>query len=145
MRKLRKFFGLSSSDRSLLIKSLATLYIVRIGLLLLSFKTLWNLLSIITFDKDDDQSVNQAFIDKVVWAVTVTSRYVPGASCLAQALATYMFLRPRVPETNIQIGVLRSDSGEFKAHAWVECQGVVVIGGVKYLPEFNPILCLRRD
>jgi hypothetical protein len=84
-------------------------------------------------------------IRRVVWAVELTSRRVPGASCLTQALAAKLLLcRWGVP-SHLRIGVARGDQGDFQAHAWLEASGQVVIGDVgleRYakLPSLGPAL-----
>jgi hypothetical protein len=88
---------------------------------------------------------DQACMRQVVWAVTVASRYVPAATCLTQALATQILLSRRGHPTSLRIGVGRSEAGEFQAHAWVECQGRVVIGGIKALSRYTPLLSLGRE
>ena len=95
----------------------------RLGLWLLPFKTLRQLLARKT------QASNQAPIDRVAWAVTVAGRYVPAATCLTQALATQVLLSQHGYEACLRIGVVRGEDGQLQAHAWVESDGVVVIGG----------------
>jgi hypothetical protein len=88
---------------------------------------------------------NQASIRHIVWAVTVASRYVPAATCLTQALATQVLLRRCGYSANLRIGVARSEAGEFQAHAWVEYQGEVVIGGVQAPSRFTPLASLDGE
>ena len=78
-------------------------------------------------------------MEQVVWAVTVASQYVPAATCLTQALAAQVLLSRLGHPASLRIGVSRDEAGEFQAHAWVECQGRVVIGGVQALSRFTPL------
>ena len=50
-------------------------------------------------------------------------------TCLRQALALWFFLARRGVETELRIGVEKSEKGDFAAHAWVERHGHVLIGG----------------
>jgi hypothetical protein len=75
------------------------------------------------------QEVEKASVDKVAWAVMVASHYIPGARCLAQALATQVLLERRGYPTQLRIGFTRGMGGQMSAHAWVESQGRVAIGG----------------
>jgi len=50
------------------------------------------------------------------------------ANCLRQALVTSWMLARRGVETKLVIGV-RKDRDGFAAHAWVEYQGEIIIGG----------------
>jgi hypothetical protein len=62
----------------------------------------------------------------MVWAVDTASRLVPGVSCLAQALAARRLLLEGGHDPKICLGV--SGPERFEAHAWVELDGVPVIG-----------------
>ena len=63
--------------------------------------------------------------------VALASRYVPRATCLTQALATLILLDLYRYPVTLRIGVARNNVGEFEAHAWIESDGSVVIGGSK--------------
>lgn len=66
---------------------------------------------------------------RIVWAVAASARRVPGASCLTQALAVQLLLLRHGYEAELCVGVTRGAAGEFRAHAWVERAGRIVIGG----------------
>lgn len=66
---------------------------------------------------------------RVAWAVRVISRRVPKATCLTQALATQVLLSRFGCASAVRIGVALDDNGLFCAHAWVEVDGLVVVGG----------------
>ena len=145
MERLHKFRCLPSPYRYLFVKSVILLGLVRVGLWLLPFQTLRRLLAHVTRAHAASPGGEQASMRQVVWAVTVASRYVPAATCLTQALATQVLLSRRGHPTSLRIGVGRSEAGEFQAHAWVECQGRVVIGGIKALSRYTPLLSLGRE
>jgi hypothetical protein len=73
--------------------------------------------------------------------VTRVARGVPGATCLTQALATRVLLAWHGQAgAVIRFGV-RHDGGALVAHAWVEHEGRVVIGGPDvgaYVPLDGP-------
>ncbi|MBI5411081.1 MAG: lasso peptide biosynthesis B2 protein, partial [Nitrospirae bacterium] len=69
--------------------------------------------------------------ERIAWAIHVASRYLPGTgNCLVQALATQGLLARHGNPACVRIGVANDEDGRFKAHAWVECDGTIVIGGV---------------
>ena len=78
-------------------------------------------------------------IERVAWAVAVASQYVPMATCLTQALATQVLLGWQGHAARLCIGVTHSAAGQFQAHAWVECQGRIVIGGIDAPLRFTPL------
>ena len=47
--------------------------------------------------------------------------------------------------TSLKIGVATGDDGEFKAHAWVECQGRVISGDLSELPDFTLLTSFSGD
>lgn len=126
---LRKFLALSGRDRRLLVSAVFLLGAIRLGLWLLPFQTLNRLLQKVTQVNIEVQEVNSATVDRVAWAVMVARRYIPGALCLAQALATQVLLGRRGYQTDLRIGVARK-KGQLRAHAWVESGGKIVIGGL---------------
>jgi len=106
------------------------LSIIGLGLRLLPFETVRRLLGHVA---RGPQAVlgggDQASIPRVTWAVAVASRYVPAVTCLIQALTTQVLLNRRGLAADLRIGVTRDHAGTFAAHAWVEYQGNIVIGG----------------
>jgi hypothetical protein len=66
----------------------------------------------------------------LAWSVRTAGRYVPSSRpCLTQALVLDSYLRRWEYPSRIAIGVARGSRGELEAHAWVESDGVVVLGG----------------
>jgi hypothetical protein len=69
-------------------------------------------------------------VRRIAWAIDTASRRVPRtAHCLTQALAAQILLTRRGYPAKIHFGVLRESKAELMAHAWVEVEGTVVIGG----------------
>lgn len=68
---------------------------------------------------------------EVAWiASRVGARLLPKRPCLTQALVTQFFLWRRGDDsTSMHIGVTKGDDGGLLAHAWVEHEGRVIIGG----------------
>jgi len=84
-------------------------------------------------------------VRQIGWAVRAVSRRVPRASCLTQALATQILLARRGYSSHLRIGVARDADTGFAAHAWVEIDGDVLVGGAgssRYhvLPDLSPLL-----
>lgn len=67
-------------------------------------------------------------LDRAIWAVPAASRRVPGATCLVKALAGRLAIARCGRSAEIRIGVL-PDGDTLIAHAWLELDGRVVIGG----------------
>lgn len=62
------------------------------------------------------------------WAVVAASRFVPGATCLVQAIVGERLLMRSGFPAQVKIGVTRDDNGALAAHAWLVLDGQVLIG-----------------
>ena len=129
MGRLRKFLGLAPRQRWLLIKAAALLATVRLSLWLLPFPTARAL-----FDGMARRSRRLAAdpipVVELAGAVEVASRFVPWAHhCLTKALAGRIFLIRHGHPAEVRFGVAREAKEDFLAHAWLESEGSVVIGG----------------
>jgi len=113
----------------MLIRAAVLLWIVRLGLWILPFQWLRDLLSKKSRKPIAEVTTELASIRKIARSVKRMSRYVPAATCLAQSLVTVKLLEDAGLPACLRIGVARSKSGELEAHAWVESMGRVIIGG----------------
>src|SRR5687768_5912073 len=74
---------------------------------------------------------------EVAWAVGVAADYLPGQyKCLPRAYATHVLLARHGHASQVRVGVARDPQGKVEAHAWVDCQGVTVIGEVRDMQRF---------
>lgn len=69
-----------------------------------------------------------ADIRRITWAITRVSPAVPGAECLAQAVAARDWLARLGVQSVVRYGVRRDATRAIAAHAWLEHDGVVVLG-----------------
>ena len=90
---------------------------------------------------DGRLACDPAVVDRVVWAVTVASRYAPGrTTCLTRALTVQGMLARLGYLSRLQVGVVRGQRGDVEAHAWVECAGKILIGGTAAeIRQFTPL------
>ena len=139
MKRLRKFLSLMPSDRRLLVSAALLLGAIRLGLWLLPFQTWRHLLVSRAKTTPELRAGEQASLNRVVWDVTVASRYMPGVKCLARALATKVLLAHQGYISELRLGVTKSEEGQLDAHAWVESQGRIVIGGLRDLSCYTPL------
>ena len=59
------------------------------------------------------------------------------ANCLKRSLALWWLLRRRGIASEVRIGVRTGDSG-FEAHAWIECDGVIINDRTALVRQFIP-------
>jgi hypothetical protein len=146
MRKLHKFLWLSNSDRQLLLNTFILLGLVRLGLWLLPFQRLRQLLTKLGRSPLQYQQGQQIQLSKIVWAVNLSSRYLPGkVKCLARALTTQVIMTRHGFSPQLRIGVAKGETGKLEAHAWIESQGKIVIGYLKDLSRFTPLPSLEGE
>ena len=72
-------------------------------------------------------------VSDVTSAISAVGRRIRGTTCLTQAAVAYTMLRRHGHDPRLRIGVRHGDSA-LEAHAWVECDGAVVMGE---LPEMT--------
>jgi hypothetical protein len=138
MKRLGKFLQMARSEQRLLIDTALLLGAIRLGLCLLPFQTLRRWLARL-YPATTQSQAARVSVGRVVWAVKLISRYIPGVKCLARALATEVLLRQHGHPARLRIGVARSEQGQLQAHAWVESQDKVVSGGLRDLWRYTPL------
>lgn len=143
MSQVSKFFNLSSIEKRFLIKALILLWIIRLGQWLLPFQTLRNLLEYLIHTSNVRHYSNSPSQERIAWAVTAASRYVVKATCLTRALTLQVLLQKQGYDATLRIGVIRNEESLLQAHAWVESQGKVLIGGSE-LDRYIPLQKLER-
>jgi hypothetical protein len=145
MKRLHKFLRLSGVEQRLLLKAALMLGTIRLGLWLLSFQTLRRLLAKVSSISASRHDPEQPSKENVVWAVETAGRYLaPAATCLTLALTAQVLLLRRGYPALLHIGAVKSDGGQFLAHAWVESGGKVVIGGYE-LERYTPLAALEGE
>lgn len=82
-------------------------------------------------------------INNLIWSVKVASHYVPGATCLTNALTGYSLFSQYGYPSLVKIGVDKSTEGEFEAHAWLEYRGRVVIGESE--KDYVPLIDFKAE
>lgn len=140
MSKLSKFRALPRAQRRLLLRTAGLTAAVSLGLRLLPFATLQRWL------QPKPASPGSAPVpprDDIVWAVTIAGRYVPGATCLVQAMVAERLLKRAGHPAQLRIGV--SNQPNFRAHAWVESDGKVLLGETEALAEFTSLPALKKS
>ena len=126
MAALRSLLRLPWRERVWLLQAAALLWAIRLGLWLLPFQMVRRVIA-----KYARSGVAASTLpsERVAWAVASASLVVPAATCLVQALAAQLLLGWRGRATQLCIGVARDEAGRIEAHAWLEHDGTIVIGG----------------
>lgn len=137
MTRTAKFLRLPAAEKRLLLSSLIALAAIRVALWTLNFQRVQKIADAISRPRSTRAGAPAP--DRIAWAVAAASRAVPqGANCLLRALATGAILRRYGYPSELKIGVMKSEAGNFQAHAWLESAGSVVIGDFQ-LDQYVPL------
>ena len=131
MRRLARLRALAPAERRLLIEAALAVAAVRVGLWLLPFRAMRRAGERLGSWGAGRRARGQATHspERIAWAVAVVSQYIPRASCLTRALAAEALLARRGYPAQLRIGVAKGLGGRLEAHAWLERDGQVLIGG----------------
>ena len=138
--RIRRFLALSVRDKLLVLRCVPIVAAVRLGLSLLSYKTIkrW-----IRFDREVRPAPTEE-LRRLAWGIRNAARLVPRASCLTQALAAQFLLARSGYRSQIRVGVVKDAEGRFCAHAWLISDDRVVVGGSRRdLQRYTPLTDLE--
>jgi len=107
----------------LFMMGVAVLLVVRVGFSTVGY--LWISRNLPTGSKD---RAPKAFLHRVGHAVVAAAAWIPGCTCLVQAVSAQILLSARGYASEIHIGVKPSDGRPIDAHAWLVSDGQVVVG-----------------
>jgi transglutaminase superfamily protein len=139
MARLLDVFCIPPRDAILLVEACAWIVTFKLALKLLPFRWLWRG-ALLLQPTGKSTAPPVAVLERARWALHAASRRIP-STCLAQALAGHALLGRRGYRTNLKVGVARGGQGQFKAHAWLECQSRVIVGSFK-AGEYKELLAL---
>ena len=143
MGRITKFLRLPGKDRALLLQAFCLITGIRLALKTVRFVTLRAALARLASAGRPSIPANEEEQQRIVWAVRTAARAFPMIStCLTNALAAHVLLARRGYVSNLRIGVTRDDKGEFTAHAWLEQEGEILIGG-DWSGGFTPMPALN--
>ena len=122
---------MSSRERRLLLAGGVVVTSVRILLWILPFRRLLGLVERTALRSARVAPVRlpQDTNVTLLWGITTAARYVPRATCLTQALAAQWLFAWFGHATRLRIGVAKGNGKPLLAHAWLESEGRVVLGG----------------
>ena len=135
MTAVRKLAQLSPAERGLLLRALLAVSVYRVGLTVLPFRWVERLAA---RRRATPNGRPRPSVDQLAWAVSAASRRIPRATCLTQALALQSLLIAEGNEPMLRLGVAKTPAGDLEAHAWLEHEGRIVIGGPQSA-RFTPL------
>jgi len=127
----RKWPTVGPGEWRLLLRAALVVSGFRIGLWILPLRRLTALAP------RSSRSVPRYTPDRVGWTVRATARRIPRATCLTRALATRWLLAAEGVPSSLHFGARKADDGGLRAHAWLECDGRVIVGGDEDLDAYE--------
>ncbi len=129
LQRVKKFTKLSSEEKKLFLEAFTLLGIMRLALLLFSFKRLTRSLKqtpkrekLAELSKEEQKTALM-----VGDAIISAAAHTPWESaCLVQSLVAYKMLKRRGVKGVFYLGVAKH--GDVKAHSWTECGDSIITG-----------------
>jgi hypothetical protein len=140
MIPLRTLVNLPPSERRLVLRTLPLVAAIRVALWVVPLRRVGWLMRAcerLPFSVPDDLPVS-----RLEWAVRAASRRVPMASCLTQALALQFLLGRTGHFSEVHIGVRKDVKAGFQSHAWVECEGRMLLSAPSEVIGYSRLLAL---
>jgi Transglutaminase-like superfamily len=121
--RIARLIKLPLSEKFRMLLTWVLLVLFRIGLWTIPYRVLKRFADATAKGRDakpDD-------IQSIVRCVTSMARFVYEGTCLTQALTTQVLMKRVGLIPTLRLGVAQ-ENGQFKAHAWIEYDGKVIIG-----------------
>lgn len=132
MTRIRKYFALSPGERSLVREAYATVLAMRVASWMLPFGRVRDLATLMADRGKHVYNPRALSRERIAWAVMAAGNAIPGGrNCLVRALAGEVMLRRYGYPAELRIGVANPADEGFKAHAWLESEGRILIGDIE--------------
>lgn len=130
----RGFCRLDGADRTLVLEAAFLIVTILAGLRIVRYSVLCRWLN----RPASRRPRRHAPVARVAWAISAVTHRVPGTTCLVRALAADTMLRRRGYQPEVRFGVRDPAVRRhpLEAHAWVECEGAVVVGAIEDLTDY---------
>jgi hypothetical protein len=135
LRRLRDLGRLSAGDRWLLFRATAAVMAFRLALWVVPYRFLARLRPAVRAVPGREASPPQ----RIAWSVRAAGRRIPRATCLTRALAGRWLLERAGHPATLHYGWRNDADGRFRAHAWLESGGRVLIGSDEDLDAYHPL------
>jgi hypothetical protein len=95
--------------------------------------------------KTGQKPVSAALARRIGWSIDRAARFVPGATCLVQAMAGQRILALKGHGAEIHVGVRNGVERGFEAHAWLASGDEIVLGGTaEELGSYSTLIGARQ-
>lgn len=129
--RARRWMVMPRSEQRLFIVAGVVVALVRVTLWLLPSRVILGFVRRIAEPGAGRPLVARPAAARITHAIEAVSQYVPQATCLTQAVAAQLLLQHHGYQSRLCLGATRSALGAFAAHAWIEHDGCIVVGGAQ--------------
>jgi hypothetical protein len=126
---MTRFLRLDAADQGLLIRCASVLVAMQFGLWILTVRRLHAFVTGAAHRRQASFAARRHSPERIEWAIRTAARYLPGATCLPQALAAQYMLTCAGHPAMLHIGFAAPKGDKLAGHAWVECDGAIVLDG----------------
>jgi hypothetical protein len=128
----------------MVIRTLALIAMVRLALWVMPFRTARAMVAWMARRRTRATVGRTLSAEQLCAMIGRLGDHVPRATCLTQALVAQLVLCRSGFDPVLRLGVGRDERNVFRAHAWVECDGRVVIGQTNEFERFTPLPPLEQ-
>ena len=141
MDTLTRFLRIPWAEKWLQINVIFTLGVIKLGLLLIPFRYLYHLAARFSRPKSVRGTPDTIPLEEIITVIhRASQRFLGANSCFPQALTGKVLLERHGYPVQIRLGVRQAEQGKLIAHAWVEKDGKVILGGPESLIEtYKPL------
>ena len=137
MKQVVKLLRLPNKEKWLLGQTYIVLGSSRLGLRYLSFQRLHHLIDKLSNRLIQAKGISELTLEQIISAVETSTYYMPGQpQCLSRAITAKIILAVYGYHCNLKLGVTKTPMSSLEAHAWIEYEGNVLIGGGQELNRF---------
>ena len=142
-RAIAELRASSATDRALLVEAALLLPAVLLMQTVLPFRR-WRALLTRPWPEAPPPTSERPSPGAIARAIDRARRHVPGRyRCLPVAYSAHLVLHRHGHGSLIHVGVARDAHGKVEAHAWVECDGRILVGDLPDLARFTVLPGLR--
>jgi hypothetical protein len=138
MTSLVKFLKLTSREKRFFLKAVSFLIYFR---LLVAFMSLQKILKKISQRTIAGKKSAHKRLDlqKTAYLIKAAGAFVPLSTCLSKSLAGFFLFESQGYLTELHVGVQKTKSAHFTAHAWLTINGTIILGCLPDIDNYTEL------
>lgn len=144
MKQLLKFLRLPVAEKKLFFHALYLLTVYRVRLRTIPIQKLFYRVQSLS-QTNLPASPGPVSPARMARLIRIASHFIPGSTCLSNALAAQILFSSYGHKTKLHIGVARDQKNTFEAHAWLSLEGAIIIGSLRDLDRYQELPSLPTN